>query len=218
MKKTILFILLFSIVHLAKAQQADSLQCAYNHAFSGSQIIAPSILIASGSIIGLAPSLHQDIDIPLRDWAQQDGHNRIKVDDFIQFAPIAAVPLLKACGVHSQHSWRNLVSLSAGTFLLGSAITQGLKYGIGQERPYGNVYTSFPSGHTADAFMGAEILRREYGKEYPGIAIAGYTVATATGLLRIYNNRHWASDVLAGAGIGILSASITYWLAPYLSF
>ena len=68
------------------------------------------------------------------------------------------------------------------------------------------------------AFMGAEILRREYGEEYPGIAIAGYTVATGVGLMRIYNNRHWASDVLAGAGIGILSASLTYWLAPYLTF
>ena len=36
--------------------------------------------------------------------------------------------------------------------------------------------------------------------------------------MRMYNNRHWASDVLAGAGVGILSASLTYWLAPYLTF
>ena len=62
------------------------------------------------------------------------------------------------------------------------------------------------------------MLRREYGEDYPGIAIAGYTVATGVGLLRIYNNRHWVSDVVAGAGIGILSASIMYWLAPYLRF
>ena len=62
------------------------------------------------------------------------------------------------------------------------------------------------------------MLRREYGEEYPGIAIAGYTVATSVGLLRMYNNRHWASDVLAGAGLGILCTSLMYWLAPYLRF
>lgn len=218
MKKPIILILFLSTFLASQAQQADTLKSHYVHAFTGGQLVAPAALVASGSIIGLTPSFHQNVDIPLRDWVIQDGHDRIRVDDYLQFAPIAAVPLLKACGVESQHSWRDLVSLSAGTFLLGTAIVQGLKYGIGQQRPYGDVYTSFPSGHTADAFMGAEILRREYGKEYPGIAIAGYAAATATGLLRIYNNRHWASDVLSGAGIGILSASITYWLAPYLTF
>ena len=59
--------------------------------------------------------------------------------------------------------------------------------------------------------MGAEILRREFGKEYPWIAVAGYAVATLVGLMRISNNRHWAGDVLAGAGLGILSVSLVYW-------
>ena len=102
--------------------------------------------------------------------------------------------------------------------ILWNLFGNALKYGIAAERPYSGVFNSFPSGHTYTAFMGAEILRREYGEEDPGIAIAGYTVATSVGIMRIYNNRHWASDVLAGAGIGILSASLTYWLAPYLTF
>ena len=93
-----------------------------------------------------------------------------------------------------------------------------LKHTLDVERPYPGVYTSFPSGHTVTAFIGAEILRREYGEKYPAIAIAGYTVATGVGIMRMYNNRHWASDVLAGAGVGILSASLMYWLAPYLTF
>ena len=72
---------------------------------------------------------------------------------------------------------------------------------------------SFPSGHTYIAFVGAETLRKEYGEEYPWLAVAGYAVATLVGTMRIYNDRHWAGDVLAGAGLGILSVNITYWIS-----
>ena len=83
------------------------------------------------------------------------------------------------------------------------------KYFIDKERPDGRGLNSFPSGHTFTAFVGAEMLRLEYGQEYPAIAVAGYAVATLTGALRIYNNRHWASDVLAGASVGILSVQLS---------
>ena len=102
--------------------------------------------------------------------------------------------------------------------LLAFTVNTGMKHTLGVQCPYGHVYNSFPSGHTVTAFVGAEMLRREYGEEYPAVAIAGYTIATGVGFLRMYNNRHWASDVLAGAGIGILSVSLMYWLAPYLTF
>lgn len=61
------------------------------------------------------------------------------------------------------------------------------------------------------AFTGAELLRREYGKEYPWVAVAGYAVAVLVGAMRVYNNRHWVGDVLAGAGIGIASVTLVYW-------
>lgn len=218
MKKLLMLVAMVALLHVSKAQWVDSLGCKYDHAVYGSQLIAPAVLVGSGVTLGFAANLHQDIDLPIRDWVQSDGHSRFEIENYIQFAPVVTVLALNACGIKGEHAWRDVLSLGVGTYLIGTAIVQGLKYGIGQERPYGGVFTSFPSGHTADAFMGAEILRREYGKEYPGIAVAGYAAATATGLMRIYNNRHWASDVLAGAGIGILSASITYWLAPYLTF
>ena len=63
--------------------------------------------------------------------------------------------------------------------------------------------------------MGAELVRIEYGEDYPWLAVGAYTIATATGALRVYNNHHWLSDVVAGAGVGILSARIGYWLLPY---
>ena len=83
-----------------------------------------------------------------------------------------------------------------------------------QQRPDGSSYTSFPSGHTAEAFASAEFLRQEYKDVSPWYGVAGYAAATATGLLRIYNNKHWMSDVVAGAGIGIASTKLAYWLYP----
>lgn len=232
MKRTFLALccLLYAIASLA--QSADTLMgkthvaplgtpnlsCSYNHGITGRQCITPATLYISGALISAVPTLHLHIDVPIRDWTQRDGHERLEIENGIQYIPIAAPLLLKACGLESRHNWRDLICLEAGTALVATLVGNALKYGIATERPCGSVFNSFPSGHTYTAFMGAEILRREYGEEYPGIAIAGYTMATSVGLLRIYNNRHWASDVLAGTGIGILSASLTYWLAPYLRF
>ena len=187
------------------------------HAFTPQQSVAPSILIATGTAISFSP-LHTSIDGGLRDWLQRDGHQRNEIENGIQYIPLASTLLLKACGVESRHCWRDLVCLEAGSALLAFTINTGLKHTLDVERPYSGVHTSFPSGHTVTAFLGAELLRREYGEKYPGIAIAGYTIATGVGFMRMYNNRHWASDVLAGAGVGILSASLMYWLAPYLTF
>lgn len=69
----------------------------------------------------------------------------------------------------------------------------------------------FPSGHTATVFTGAELMRVEYGV---GMGIGAYSVALGVAFLRLYNGRHWLNDVIAGAGIGILSARIGYWMFP----
>src|SRR5690606_29011205 len=84
------------------------------------------------------------------------------------------------------------------------------------QRPDITAYNSFPSGHTATAFAGAEFLLQEYKDKSIWYGISGYVVATGTGLMRIYNNRHWLTDVAAGAGIGILSTKIAYWVYPFL--
>ena len=83
-------------------------------------------------------------------------------------------------------------------------------------RPDGSGYNSFPSGHTASAFAAAEFLRQEYRDISPWYGYAGYFVATATGTLRMYNNKHWFSDVVAGAGFGIASTKISYLVYPYI--
>ena len=62
--------------------------------------------------------------------------------------------------------------------------------------------------------VGAEIFWQEYNHKSKWLASSGYLIAATTGYLRMYNNKHWFSDVVAGAGIGILSTKITYWLLP----
>lgn len=60
------------------------------------------------------------------------------------------------------------------------------------------------------------MMHKEYGDRSPWYSISAFTVATATGISRILNNRHWLSDVLAGAGIGILSTELGYYLADLI--
>ena len=87
------------------------------------------------------------------------------------------------------------------------------KYTSPRARPPG-ARNSFPSGHTATAFMAAEFLRMEFGHISPAITLVGYGFALTTTTMRIVNDRHWLTDTVAGAGVGILSVKIAYWLAP----
>jgi hypothetical protein len=64
--------------------------------------------------------------------------------------------------------------------------------------------------------MGAEFLYQEYKDISPWYGIAGFGVAAGTGFFRMYNNKHWLTDVAAGAGIGILSTKLAYLIYPYL--
>lgn len=198
--------------------QADTLACGGVHRFTPWRTAAPAALMAGGAAVASVPTLHEGIDVGLRGWAQGDGHGKATVDDWMQYAPLAAVPALKVCGLQSRHGWKEMCALATGSALLGTAAATGLKYGLKRERPQGGQYNSFPSGHTMTAFVGAELLRREYGEVYPWVAVGGYVVAAGVGAMRIYNDRHWASDVLAGAGLGILSVCVMYWVGPYLRF
>ena len=134
-----------------------------------------------------------------------------KIDDYIQYAPLAAQLGMSLGGVkgRSKSRWQVLATDAMAAAMM-AAVVNGMKYGINRTRPNGG-RGSFPSGHTATAFMGATLLAHEYGHKSIWIPIAGYFVATATGVLRILNNKHYASDVLVGAAIGIVSAELAYW-------
>jgi membrane-associated phospholipid phosphatase len=136
---------------------------------------------------------------------------RTKVDDYLRFVPLAAQLGMSLGGVqgHSRNRWQVLATdAMAGAMMM--AAVGGIKYSIDRTRPNGEG-AGFPSGHTATAFLGATLLSHEYGHKSVWIPIAGYSVATATGALRILNNKHYASDVVVGAAVGILAAELSYW-------
>lgn len=134
-----------------------------------------------------------------------------EIENIFQYLPLASVELLDWFGVPSRHKGWPLLYRTASSFLITSVVTQSLKHSVNEWRPDHSATNSFPSGHTALAAAGAELLRLEYGKTSAWIPAAGFTVAAATGFMRIYNDRHWLNDVLAGAAIGIISADISYW-------
>lgn len=110
--------------------------------------------------------------------------------------------------------------------LLGSGITSVLKATLGRARPDASLQTqpsdfkfgrgfssstrqSFPSGHTTTAFAAAAAVTSEVHRMWPKytwyVGPVMYGGATLVGLSRMYHNRHWASDVALGAGIGTFS-------------
>ena len=138
-------------------------------------------------------------------------------DNYLQYAPAAAMVGLKVAGVEGRNSWgRMLVSDAFSAGIMAIAVNS-IKYTAKVQRPGGGSHNSFPSGHTATAFMTATMLHKEYGlTRSPWYSVGGYTVATTTAIMRMMNNRHWLSDVLAGAGIGIISTNLGYFLADLI--
>ena len=138
------------------------------------------------------------------------------LDDFMQYAPAAVMLGMKAAGVQSRSSWGRMLVSDAFSALLMGGVVNTLKQTTNVERPDGSNKHSFPSGHTATAFMTATMFTKEYGHKSPWVGVGAYSVATATGLMRMANNKHWLSDVLTGAGIGILSTEVGYYFADLI--
>lgn len=195
----------------AVAAHEDTLSSPYR--FRWKQLIAPAALITVGTV-GMEAGWFKGIN---NEFSPVDPHDVSKpVDDIIQYTPVAGLYALKLCGVRSRDSYVDISLLLAMSWIISAGTVRCIKHTVSVWRPDGTTDNSFPSGHTATAFMGAEMIRMEYG-DNPWVAYSGYVLAAATGALRIHHKRHWFTDVLAGAGIGILSTRVAYWLYPYVT-
>lgn len=220
-RRLLLIFLLFSFFG-SKAQTKDTL--FYNGdslladqarlRYSMKQLYAPTALVAGGMATFF--NKKEGLKNELVEFRQDHFSSfRTKIDNYLQFSPLIATYALESFGVPSKTDFANQTVLMLKSEGLMLATTYFLKNSVHELRPDGSNYQSFPSGHTAQAFMAATFLSEEYGYRYKWIPYAAYTVASGTGLLRMANNKHYVCDVLVGAAIGILSVKIAYWTHHY---
>ncbi len=206
--------MIFSVSFFSFAQEKDTLAIENNRFdFQYKKLYIPAGLMIAG---GFADG---DQKNSLKNQVAR-GRNRNlpgfrnHIDDYAQFAPFIALYGFEWIGMKPKTDWINRTVILAK----GQAINLGtlyfLKFTMKRTRPDGTSL-SFPSGHTANAFAGATILAIEYGENHKWVPYAAYGIATGVGVMRIANNKHYISDVLFGAGLGILSMKIAYWTHQY---
>ena len=181
---------------------------AFRRAFIG-----PVLFIAAG-----VSTLDADNDDNYEVQKERNRHIpnfRYRVDDYLQHSPIVVVYGLNWLGVKGKNDFANRTAILIKSEMMLGILTFSLKRITAVPRPDTKELTSFPSGHTAQAFAAATFMAREYGQKNIWYSIGAYTVATGVGAMRVMNNRHWMSDVLVGAGIGILSTNLAYLTHQY---
>lgn len=201
--------ILFDTVSVQSAPLLQSNQGDYK--FNPKQLILPGALIAVGTVGVYSDAfgkLNRNIQHAM---TKLRGHHYFMTDDYLQYLPALTYLSFGSIGIRSKHNLRERAVIEATSYLAMTAMVNIGKYSFREMRPDSSRRNSFPSGHTATVFTGAELMRLEYSR---GLGIAAYSVAVGVAFLRVYNDRHWFNDIIAGAGVGILSARIGYWMLP----
>lgn len=210
----LIFALILSASYaIAQTNKPDSASVSKNLKFKYQALIIPSLLIGYG-VIGLESHTLKDINSGTSEELNEHIDEKITVDDFSQYSPFLSVYALNAAGIKGRHSFKDRTIILITAYIIMGGTVNIIKKTGNEMRPDKTSNNSFPSGHTATAFMGAEFLYQEYRDVSIWYGVSGYAIAAGTGFFRMYNNRHWFSDIAAGAGIGILSTKIAYWLYP----
>ena len=149
-------------MHAQEIVKKDSLSIdkKENLKFKYKQLIIPTALIGYG-VIGLESDDLKDFNLGIRNEVTDDIDGKITIDDYSQYAPALSVYALNLCGIKGKNNLRDRTIILGTSFLLLSATVLSLKSLTKVERPDGTA-NSFPSGHTATAFAGAEFLWQEY--------------------------------------------------------
>ena len=173
----------------------------------------PALFIGYSLTIMKDHGLYSSYDA--RDYAMKnypDFHSN--ADNYLVYVPGVMMYGLDLAGVQGRNNWKNQTVMLAVSHGLNGLLTWSLKEMTNVERPDASNNRSFPSSHTSVSFVMAEVLHQEFKDKTIWISVAGYSLASAVGAMRILNNKHWLSDVVAGAGFGILSVKLTYLLLP----
>ena len=185
----------------------------HNHYLKPPALIIPVAFIGYGV---LKPFVNDISKLDNRIMAHvQQNYPRFhtNAEDYLMWAPSASIYLMDALHVNMAHSFREHLIIDAGSIIITGGIGYGMRLFSRNIKGFNtNSNTEFPSGHTANAFRGAEILHQELKQSNKLLSYSGYLIAAGVGTLRIYNKDHYLSEVIAGAGLGIISAKLTYWI------
>lgn len=179
-------------------------------------LAVPAVLIGDG----LATYDHHEFLFSSADLkgeiVEDYPHFHTSWDNYLQYVPAAETFALRLAHMQPAHDFRHQLVLFATTTLIQGVVVTSLKYAVHEQRPDGSDFHSFPSGHTTTAFGGAMFLYEEYkASPHAWLAYSGFPVAAATAALRLYNNKHWYSDVAVGAALGMLCTEASYALLPH---
>jgi membrane-associated phospholipid phosphatase len=176
--------------------------------------IVPAVFVGYG-LLSLKVKAIRDLDKSVYNDLIEDHPNfHYHVENYFQFAPAVLVYGLNFAGVHGKNTFIDRTVLYTMSEGIMAVTTFSLKKITNRRRPDGSNNYSFPSGHTGNAFAAAEFMAQEYSDKSPWYGITAYSFATATAILRVYNRDHWFSDIIAGAGFGILSTKAAYLIYP----
>lgn len=182
--------------------------------FPVKELILPAAMVTYG-VVSLnnihLKKINKDLN---RSIGQNSVGRQIHLDHYLVLVPAAGAIALEFAGINGKNNLKTKMMIYFMSSVFTNTTVFTLKKSIQSLRPDESNSNSFPSAHTAQAFASAEFLRKEYKNVSGWYGVAGYTIAITTGYLRMYNNKHWLSDVLAGAGIGIASTKLAYWLYP----
>ncbi|RZS93187.1 phosphatase PAP2 family protein [Aquimarina brevivitae] len=172
------------------------------------QRLIPVALITSGVLLSTS-DFEKALQSDVRNSVGNDFYTT--VDDYFRYAPIVQMYTADMLGAKAKNHWFDQTKNMALSLAIANITSTLLKKEVYKLRPGGGTNAnSFPSGHTTTAFATATVLYEEFKGSNPLLANSGYLFAAATGTLRMLNNAHYLSDVLVGAGIGILSAKLVY--------
>lgn len=183
-----------------------------SHYFKAAGVIIPGTFLLYGSLKPAVTGIQRIDDDIMASVKRNYPDFHTNADDYLMWAPSASIYLMDVLHVKTKHSFTEHLILDAGSMAIAGGVGFVMRKISKNIDVYNTQNTKFPSGHTTNAFRGAEIFHQELKGVNPVLSYSGYLVATTVGVLRIYNKNHLLTEVLAGAGLGILSTKLTYWV------
>ena len=147
------------------------------------------------TIINVDQAIHDKL-------VNEEAQEQTITDTVLKWAPFGLLVAYDIYGIKAKSSAKHhIVQMIAGQILLNAVISP-LKKSINRRRPNGR-YKSFPSRHTATGFLASAIIHKELSEHRPELMHTGYALSLATGWLRMYRKKHWFTDVIGGAVMGM---------------